>query len=163
MNRGLVTLNVTTGIILAALANPVQSTELGRVFFSPAERAVLEQTRRQADLKPVVAEKPEVLPETWPVVEQAADRPAVTVNGYVKRSSGPPTVWINGVDSYQGDLSAVAVDRSNIRIKEGQVRVGQTAGEADLSLKPGQTFTPATREVTDAYDPPASDETRDAP
>jgi hypothetical protein len=64
--------------LLAAigLASHAQSTELGRLFFSPIERKQLD---RQA------------------FKEREHDTPSViTVNGIIKRSDGSRIAWING-------------------------------------------------------------------
>ncbi|MFA6014064.1 MAG: hypothetical protein WC742_03280 [Gallionellaceae bacterium] len=61
--------------------------ELGRLFFSPAERLEFEHRREQQLRQARQAEQ-----------EKFSNRPVtLTVNGLVQRSNGERTVWINGV------------------------------------------------------------------
>src|ERR1700741_4289272 len=66
-------------LALAAAAAPGQ--ELGRLFFTPEQRAALE-ARRRAHLPDSAA--------------PAVAAPLTRVDGFVKRSAGPSTIWING-------------------------------------------------------------------
>jgi hypothetical protein len=90
------------------------STDLGRLFYTPQQRAELDKRRvsnvpAQEDAAPAVRE---VL---------------VTVNGYVGRSSGKTTTWINGVPQYDTVKSADP-SRVSIESAEGRttVKVGST-------------------------------------
>ncbi|HEX9181389.1 MAG TPA: hypothetical protein VF859_13390, partial [Burkholderiales bacterium] len=66
--------------LLAAAAAPAQADQLGRLFFTPEQRATLESLR----LVPATA-----------AAATPTDR--VSVDGIVQRSGGAATVWINGV------------------------------------------------------------------
>lgn len=66
---------------LALLSGAVSAEQpLGRLFFTPEQRATLESLR----LAPATA-------------TQATPTDRVSVDGIVQRSGGPATVWINGV------------------------------------------------------------------
>ena len=73
-----------------AVAGSVRADELGTLFFSPEERARLDQQRRGelAPPKPAAAATERGRPA-------APARPPV-LTGYVQRSDGRDTVWING-------------------------------------------------------------------
>src|SRR5581483_10127985 len=87
---------VVTLFSVGAAADP-----LGRLFTTPEERAQLQQLRTAP---PVVA-KP--APPPAPVaVQTPPEVPPVTVNGVVVRSRGESTAWVNGKNTYDGDLSA---------------------------------------------------------
>lgn len=73
-----------------ALAGSVRADELGTLFFSPEERARLDQQRR-GDLEP----PPKAAAATEHGRPAAPARPPV-LTGYVQRSDGRDTVWING-------------------------------------------------------------------
>lgn len=111
------------------------SAELGRLFYTPQQRAELDK-RRVSNV---------------PVPEAAA--PAVrevlvTVNGYVGRSSGKTTTWINGVPQYDAvrttDPTRVPVEfadgRKNVKVgstldtNRGDVR--DVIGDGTISVKP---------------------------
>lgn len=61
----------------------VQAAELGRLFFTPAQRAQLEYNQRQNDNTP-------------------ANTSTLTVNGIVQKHGGGRIVWINGVPQVAG-------------------------------------------------------------
>ena len=74
-----------------ALAGSVRADELGTLFFSPEERARLDQKRR-GDLEPPPKAAAAATEHGRPA---APARPPV-LTGYVQRSDGRDTVWING-------------------------------------------------------------------
>src|SRR5262249_17199360 len=67
-------------LVLALAAAAAHPEELGRLFCTPEQRAALD-ARRSARL---------------PDNPVSAARPVTRVDGFVKRSAGPSTVWING-------------------------------------------------------------------
>ena len=72
-------MNAHLALLLAiALLPSAQADELGRLFFTPAERKQLEL---QHALKPG---------------NNNGDQSVITVNGVIKRSDGSRIVWING-------------------------------------------------------------------
>ena len=100
-----------------------QAQELGRLFFSPEQRSALD-ARRKA---------------------RVPDRPAVTttvspttrLDGYVKRSGGRSTVFVNGEAVLEGTAEAPVVDPER---RGGRVPV--TTGEAGprVELRPGEVL-----------------------
>lgn len=73
-------------ILPALLSASAQAQELGRLFFSPAERKQIEQQHAQQALKNRLAESS----------KDGDQQSAITVNGLIKRSDGSRIVWING-------------------------------------------------------------------
>jgi hypothetical protein len=118
---------VLAAALLAATVLPcvAQAQELGRLFFTPDQRAALDARRR--------ARVPD-RPAAAPVVAA----PTTRVDGFVRRSQGPSTVWVNGstVDE--------AVPGSDARVS---VPVGD--GNNRVRLKPGETLDRGNGEVTD--------------
>jgi len=112
-------------VILVAAAGPAAGTDLGRLFYTPQQRADLDRKRATNTVEAEV------------VVESL-----VTVNGRVSRSSGKTTTWINGVpqyDTYTGrDPSRVALDDNG---RDATVSVGdtldRTRGEVRPAIEPG--------------------------
>lgn len=113
--------------ILPALA---QAQELGRLFFTPEQRANLDLRRR--------ARMPDKL-----AAPLAA--PTTRVDGYVKRSTGPSTVWINGEALGEGAAEAPRIDSSGER---GTVSVNVEGG-GRVRLKPGETLDRGNGDVRD--------------
>lgn len=143
------------GLILLGLsAAPLAAAELGRLFLTPAERAAIDRIRYAAPVPAAEVEAP---------TPDAAGRhsddapatpvgPAVTLDGYVQRSAGPPTVWVNGTDSYHGNFAEQGVDARGLEVDEARVRLPRRGVDAPLRLKPGQTFDPETARISEAYE-----------
>ena len=116
----------------------VQAAELGRLFLTPQERAALDRARR-AVIEPVpeqIVDEPRLtdIGVDDEVPEAAAP---ITVDGYVSRSGGPATVWVNGTDTFQGDLTEFGIDAQRVEVESSRVRLPIDGGEAPVLLKPG--------------------------
>lgn len=120
---------VLLGLLLLAAAVGASAQELGRLFLTPEQRAALE-ARRTARL-----------PDKPAAVVAA---PMTRVDGYVKRSRGPSTVWVNGELVPEQAPEAPRIDAARDSVS---VTIGETGGRR--TLKPGQTFDRATGEVHD--------------
>ena len=80
--------------LLAASSPPAYAEdELGRLFFTPERRQILD---RQRELN---------IQETQAIPEE----PTFTINGIVTRSSGKQTTWINGVAQNENDASGITI------------------------------------------------------
>jgi hypothetical protein len=106
-------------ILLALFAAAAQAQELGRLFFTPEQRAALDARRKAR-----VPDKPAA----------AVAAPLSRLDGYVKRSSGPSTVWINGEPVGESAPEAPRIGRGadagvSITVGEGGKRVQLKAGE----------------------------------
>ena len=133
-------------VVLLLVHGLASAGELGRLFLSPADRTAIDAARLRLKSAPgmQMSGTDEGASTARP---PALDVPAetVTVNGYVWRSAGAPTVWINGRDTAPGKLSAPA--------RDGQrVRVPLAHGAGQVALKPGQSFDSGSRQVSDAYE-----------
>jgi hypothetical protein len=118
-------------LLLAGAATAgAEPPPLGRVFFAPAERDALDAARVGRAAAPV-----------------AAASGTVTLDGVVRRSTGPAVVWVNG--------STAAGARRGLPGR-GDAVVVESAGRR-VRLKPGQAFDPATGRVRDCVGcrPPA--------
>jgi hypothetical protein len=98
--------------------------ELGRLFFTPEQRAALDARRRAR-----IPDRP---------AAPAIISPGTRLDGYVKRSSGLPTVWVNG-ESTQDAAPA----------PDGRVAVPVGDGGARIELKPGEVLDRTSGEVRD--------------
>jgi hypothetical protein len=154
--RGIIGLS----LIAAGALNPVAAAEqLGRFFLTPEQRVELERLRHappvpvvppapppvvEADLPPPVTElsREEMLPPAPP-----PEVPPITVNGVVIRSGGQSTAWVNGQNTLEGDFSS-----ENIRVDRPRgesVHIVTPEHLPDVTLKPGQTYDPATNTIID--------------
>lgn len=123
---------------LSALA-----AEMGRLFFTPAERARLNELR--ANAKTV-----ELVDQTNPeAVEVAAPPSDVSVQGYVKRSDGKKsTVWVNGQPVQEGSRAG-GVDVGKLQGGSSQVPLTLPGSGRSLKLKAGQIYNPASDQISD--------------
>ena len=94
--------------LVLAGANVAQAQSLGRLFFTPKERAVLDRTGTG---------QPAELMEVKPA---APSRPA-EINGLVKRSNGKDTIWIDGQPRYAAE--PLHISPSAVRTPGGPIVV----------------------------------------
>ena len=120
-------------LALALAPAPVRAQELGRLFFTPEQRAALDARRKAR-----VPDKP------------AAERPAsptTRLDGYVKRSDGPSTVWVNGEGLLETSPEAPRIGAT--RRDDGRVSVPVGESGARVGLRPGETLDRGSGEVRD--------------
>lgn len=118
-------LAVVVGIFIAEAC---WAQELGRLFFTPEQRAALDARRKAR-----VPDKPAAV--------EAVASPTTRLDGYVKRSGGPSTVWVNGESLQEHSPEAPRIGESvSVPVGESGARVG---------LKPGQVLDRGTGEVRD--------------
>ena len=99
--------------LLAAFATAAGAAELGTLFHTPQERERLDRLRRGE----VAA-----APASGPRAERA-------ITGYVKRSDGRSTVWIDGVPVQ------VPTSRAGPLLEPGVVRGYADRGDEDLQIE----------------------------
>jgi predicted small lipoprotein YifL len=122
-------LSALIALLLAAASAAAAAQQLGRLFFTPEQRAALDARRKAR-----VPDKPAAV---------LIESPSTTLDGYVKRSNGKSTVFLNGEPIPTGSANAP-------RIKPGSVSVpASDAGGARINLKPGEVLDRGTGEVTD--------------
>lgn len=118
-------------LVLLAAAAPARAAEpLGRLFFTPEQRAALDARRKAR-----VPDKPAAAVIASPVTR---------VDGYVQRSQGPSTVWVNGES-----LSEGGADAPRIQAPTGNVSISVGDGGKRVPLKPGESLDRGTGEVKD--------------
>ena len=125
----------TLAAMLAGLlgAADAGAQELGRLFFTPEQRAALD-ARRKARMP----DKPAV----------QAESPVTRVNGAVQRAGGKSTVWVNGEAIPESSQSAgtqatsKASDPSRVTLPAGE-------GAQRLDLRVGESFDRGSGEVRD--------------
>jgi len=121
--------------IAAAGATGVQAQELGRLFFTPEQRAALDARRKAR-----VPDKPAATPVT--------ESPVTRINGAVQRGGGRSTVWVNGEmipESAQGDGARVAP--RSLNPDRVAVPLGDNAPPRDLRV--GESLDRGSGEVRD--------------
>jgi hypothetical protein len=111
--------------LLLWLPPAAYAQEVGRLFFTPEQRDALD-ARRKARVPDKPAPTPLVV------------SPTTRLDGYVRRSDGRSTVWVNGA----------SVDEA---VPQGDGRVSVSVGEsrARVRLKPGEVLDRGSGEVSD--------------
>jgi hypothetical protein len=121
----------------AAAAEPV-----GRLFFTPAQRASLDIARTQRARNTLVSER--TVDETTPVAQ------TVTYGGMVRRGDGKSTVWLNGRPVNDNDpVGGVSlVGRVG---PDGSVTLQVPQSCRSVNLKPGQSIELLSGAIEEGY------------
>jgi len=125
---------VMTGMIFAC-AKSAQAQELGRLFFTPEQRAALDARRKAR-----VPDKPAAVPVT--------ESPITRVNGAVRRSGGKSTVWVNG-ETIPEDAQADGARVSPRSAAPGRVSIPAGEGPQRYDLRVGESVDRGSGEVRD--------------
>jgi len=123
-------------LLLIALllgASQAAAQEFGRLFFTPEQRAALDARRKAR-----VPDKPAAAVVAAPVTR---------LDGYVKRSAGPATVWINGESVPENAPEAPRIDSG--RGASGSVSISVGESGSRVRLKPGESLDRGNGEVRD--------------
>lgn len=121
-------------VSLLVLAPAAQSQEVGRLFFTPDQRATLDARRKAR-----VPDKP--------AAAAVVASPVTRIDGYVTRSGGPPTVWINGESVPENAPEAPRIDSG--RAASGSVSISVGESGSRVRLKPGESLDRGNGEVHD--------------
>jgi hypothetical protein len=128
------TVLVALGFTMAGAGN-AQAQELGRLFFTPEQRAALDARRKAR-----VPDKPAAVPVT--------ESPVTRVNGAVQRGGGKSTVWVNG------EMIPEGVQTDGARVtprspKPGSVSIPAGEGPQRYDLRVGESLDRGSGEVRD--------------
>ena len=109
-----------------------QAKPLGRLFYTPAQRAQLDTARK-------------TMPMNSGAAEETPSAPDYNLNGIVTRSDGKRSVWMNNRMEH-GAIKSGSQTPMQVQIPGGEVK-----------LKVGQSIDPATGQVIESYrrPPPA--------
>jgi hypothetical protein len=128
-------------IILLLCASAAAHADLGRMFFTPAQRATLDDARKkntQVEIGVVATDKPVAAPEPR----------TISVDGMVKRSDGNNTVWLNNrpVTGKQSDGVTVSPSKTDDR-----VRLSVPGAGRGVDLKVGQAVEIVSGTIADSF------------
>lgn len=134
----------------AALAvDPQQPVALGKLFFTPTERALLEIIRQNSKAPDrVIAADETDGDETEETIEaEVTPSQPVIVKGYIRRSDGKNTIWVNNrAMSEKATSKDFAV--GNLQKNTGLVPVTVNGQEKKtVMLKPGQIYDPNSGQI----------------
>ena len=122
------------GAALTCAAWTCAAQEVGRLFFTPEQRAAMDARRKAR-----VPDKP--------AAAAVAASPTTRVDGYVRRSQGPTTAFVNGESVPVG----AQADSPQIVRERGDARVSIPFGESGSrhALRPGEVLDRGSGEVRD--------------
>jgi len=128
MTRAFIVL-LAAGLLAPA---PAGAQQLGRLFFTPEQREALDVRRKNR-----LPDKP----------APVAISPSTRVDGYVQRSHGKSTIWLDGHALPDG------VRAEGINVRRGgdptRVRIGVGDQSRSVSVRVGQTVDRASGEIKD--------------
>jgi hypothetical protein len=135
------------GFLLGAYAAADPAQVPGRLFTTPEERAMLDRLR---------AGKPAPKPHQADQVSRDTSTAAgsgkpVRIDGVVRRSRGPSTVWVDGEALPAGGVTAGGLRVRPASKAPAAVYLKAPDGEPAVRLKPGQRYDPSRGVVTEAY------------
>ena len=133
-------------IILMAGAGTAAGAEFGRMFFTPAQRAALDNFRNQNIQSAVVVEDDRDKDLVAPPPPSGPER--MRVNGMVRRSDGKNSVWINSraVDAGQPGGVNVVPGKNDNRVKLTAPQSGRS-----FELKVGQSVEVLSGTIEEGY------------
>jgi hypothetical protein len=125
-------MKLLAGLLLLLNVQAALGQELGRLFFTPEQREALDARRKAR-----VPDKPAAAP--------VVASPTTRLDGYVQRSGGRSTVFINGEPVPEGSAEAPRLDPR----RDGRIPIIVGEGGARFPLKPGEVLDRGTGEVRD--------------
>ena len=126
-------------IMLPSLAMAAEQT-MGRLFFTPEQRARMDLARQQERSIKIETEQQENEPP-------AAN---ITLNGVITRSDGKSTVWINNKEQI-GDKAGSGIAVPGRGKPAGQISVIASDAKRSVPLKVGQSIDMSSGQVEEAY------------
>lgn len=114
-----------------------------RVFTRAEDRARLDRAREEVRLESRGGG------ERRAVVSKPPKIPEVRLQGFIRRSDGPPAVWVNDESTLRGDRIGGRLQVESGRIDGRTVLIRLPDGRY-IRLKPGQRYDPDSGRVVDA-------------
>jgi hypothetical protein len=126
---------------LLALANDASAAEAARLFFTPAQRAALDNARKQ-NIRVEISNDGEQQTTQAPVAHN------ISVNGLIRRSDGKNTIWLNNrvVTEQQPGTVGAAISKT-----ENRVLLNVPESGRKLDLKVGQSVEIVSGTIEESY------------
>lgn len=139
---------ILSAMVAASMGAVAHAEPLGRLFTAPEERAKLDQLRKLGPHAPMAADQPAAKLAAEPVPDR------MTLDGYVTRSSGKSTAWVNQIPHSENDPantanSVIVLQRPS---RPPLIYLRAQSGRR-ISVKVGETLDTHTGKVRDAYEP----------
>ena len=128
-------------LALLPIAHVCVAAELARMFYTPAQRATLDNARKQ-NIRVEIGNESEQQPAAAPVPQN------VSVNGIIRRSDGKNTIWLNNRvvnEQNPGGMNA------EIGKSDNRVRLSVPESGRSVDLKVGQTVEIVSGTIEESY------------
>ena len=128
-------------LALLPIAHACVAAELARMFYTPAQRATLDNARKQ-NIRVEIGNESEQQPAAAPVPQN------VSVNGIIRRSDGKNTIWLNNrvVNEQNPSGMNAAIGKSDNRVRLSVPDSGRS-----VDLKVGQTVEIVSGTIEESY------------
>lgn len=146
---------IVFGALVTAVGPAPAAEQLGRLFFTPAQRSSLDVARTQRARATLSTEKTEQ--DATPAAQ------TITYDGMVRRSDGRSTVWLNSRPVNDREPAGGAAIVGRVRPDGGVILQVPQSGRR-VELKPGQSVELLTGAVEEGYSrrPPTQPEPKPA-
>ncbi len=126
---------------LMLMAGAASAAELDRMFYTPAQRATLDNARKQ-NIRAEISSDNEQQTAAAPVPQN------VSVNGVIRRSDGKNTIWLNNRVISEQQKSGV---NASVGKNDNRVRLSMPESGRGVDLKVGQTVEIVSGTVEESY------------
>lgn len=138
--------------LLVGLVLPpaVPADSLGRIFTSEQDRNRLDYIRKQKPLvekKMTDTEEVDEVFEEEEAEEEIVIRDTLNLKGFVRRSDGKNSAWINEGNTYEGDLDTIYIKVRPEDIGDDKVTINMPDNETRVRLKVGEAYDPDSKQV----------------
>lgn len=140
--------------LIGLTSMPLQAAaedDFGRLFSSSAERKKLDILRKNQKL---IVASPQKNARLEPVADELPK--PITLQGYVKRSDGSTTLWVNNKavqeNSTQDDveIGRLSKQKDSAKISSDSLNVRIPVTGKNVRLKPGQVYEPETNRIVES-------------
>ncbi len=143
--RMLLSILILTLCVLMLTSFNASAEDLGRLFTTPAQRAMLEKLR-YSTTEPVVYRPVEVVEPVEDTVEIIEEIPVLeeplNLKGVVYRNTGSNTAWINESNTFEGGFENEMITVKTRDIKKDSVKVKLPDNVTNITLRVGETYQP---------------------
>jgi hypothetical protein len=123
--------------------------QFGRLFLTPAGRSHLDYLRQSSKPPEKIIAADQAMQEDIEITASSTAAPsAVTMQGYVKRSDGKGTVWVNR-QAVQEKSRHGEIEVGKLGASDDRVRVKVPGTSQTVDLKAGQTYDPISGKVVE--------------
>ena len=137
-------------IFLSSTCVGAEVVPIGRLFSTPAQRANLDRLRQSTKRGEAIKLASEEATPELPVLPVEPVHEQFSLDGFVRRSSGKGTTWINQVPQNEGAVSQNILVRQQLS-KPPAVSILLPSGKR-INLKVGQTFDTVSGRVLEVYE-----------